>query len=372
MVRPSLFESSPHLVINTPGLVALIQSLHLEEGDMLVKADVKDYFMSGSHQQLAEHASQFTHDKFKSDVFEATLFLLHHQYVNYDEEDASMFGVQEGAGMGLNASGDIADAAFVIDRERSFILQPHIIEKYAVKLHVRVKDDIFMIFGNSPHRSRIARDWDAICSQSMFCIDKWEASMWGVEVVDLHVFRKEKTSSRLPYKVHFKPSSLSVPLNPTSAHNPNILKSWPLAELDRYAVNSSSHCDFLDAKNTLIQRLESFLYPPQIVQKIRDSDPYVKKIIQKCITSGRSCKAVVSKSTTDIFASVGSDPLFWFVFPAHPIWERSGINACLKDFANNDFYQLLLSVAAGDVGKSIGKVSLRTAWKIPNVICIQD
>ena len=72
--------------------------------------------------------------------------------------------------------------------------------------------------------------------------------MVGVEVVDLFVFRREQTSSKLSFHVHFKPSALSVPLNPMSAHHFNILRSWPMAELDRHATNSSSHADVLDAK----------------------------------------------------------------------------------------------------------------------------
>ena len=138
-----------------------------------------------------------------------------------------------------------------------------------------------MILGESPHRTRIARDWDSACPNSNFVIDKWEASMEGVEIVDLFVYRQHRASNRLSYCTHFKESSLGIPLNPSSAHNQNMINNWPLGELDRFAKNSSSHFAFLETRKILIKRLVKFLYPASIIAKIETTDPYFKKSLSK-------------------------------------------------------------------------------------------
>ena len=261
MVRPSLLLEGPHIVISTPGLLTMINSVSIEPLDMLVKADVKDYFMSGAHSNLAEYTSRFCDPEYRTSVKDACEFLLHYQFVNLDEQNAEMHQVVEGAGMALNASGDIADCAFLCDRERSFILRKDIIRKYNIKLYARVKDDMFMILGESPHRTRIARDWDIACPTSNFVIDKWEASMEEVEIVDLFVYRQHRASNRLSYCTHFKESSLGIPPNPSSVHNQNIINNWPLGELDRFAKNSSSHFACLETRKNLGQEVGQIALP---------------------------------------------------------------------------------------------------------------
>ena len=362
MVRPALLQQGPHIVINTPGLLTMINSVSIEPNDMLVKADVKDYFMSGSHANLAEYTSRFCDADYKSSVKDACEFLLHYQFVNLDEQNAEMHQVVEGAGMGLNASGDIADCAFLCDRERSFILRKDIIKRYNIKLYARVKDDIFMILGESPHRTKIARDWNIACPGSNFVIDKWEASMEGVEIVDLFVYRQHRASNRLSYHTHFKESSLGIPLNPSSAHNQNIIRSWPIGELDRFAKNSSSHFAFLETRKILVKRLTRFLYPASVIAKIEATDPYFKKVVQKAMSKTKSHFETV-ESTIDIFKPKSGAPTFWFVFPSHPIWEKSGLNKCIESFIVSERSSLLMVSAARSANKTIGTLSLKAAWR---------
>ena len=92
------------------------------------------------------------------------------------------------------------------------------------------------------------------------------------------------------------------------------------------------------------------------------TDPYFKKVVQKAMSKTKSHFETV-ESTIDIFKPKSGAPTFWFVFPSHPIWEKSGLNKCIESFIVSERSSLLMVSAARSANKTIGTLSLKAAWR---------
>ena len=95
---------------------------------------------------------------------------------------------------------------------RDFILRDSIRDQYGVKAYARFKDDLFLLVKmDGGNLSRLKRDW--LTSMNIrscpFKFEKWEASMEGVEYLDLYVYRTEG-STKLSWRPHIKVTSLGV------------------------------------------------------------------------------------------------------------------------------------------------------------------
>ena len=107
-------------------------------------------------------------------------------------------------------------------------------------------------------------------------IREWEGSPFYCDFLDLTIFKGlNLVHHRLDTKVHFKPTSLGIPLNHDSAHPKHCLSSWVFSEVRRYAQNTSGYVNFLRSRKTLELRLGKHLYPPEILLALRNYDPFI-------------------------------------------------------------------------------------------------
>ena len=98
----------------------------IEEHDILAKADVDDFYMTGTHSLYGQIGRKFA-DSDGELVGDVIDFVLGNQFIAIkDEEGDEFMKAVCGAGMGLNMSGDIADAAFIDAHEEKFVLTTHI------------------------------------------------------------------------------------------------------------------------------------------------------------------------------------------------------------------------------------------------------
>ncbi|OLP74144.1 hypothetical protein AK812_SmicGene46403, partial [Symbiodinium microadriaticum] len=117
----------------------------------LVKVDIKDYFMSGSPQALTEHGASMMAQPFQQVGMDVIGFLLSHQYVRSHLFTDQVWRVLVGAGMGLNFSGDLCDAAFYSMSESWFVHNQGLRDQTGILLYVRFRDDVFMILRDGLH-----------------------------------------------------------------------------------------------------------------------------------------------------------------------------------------------------------------------------
>jgi hypothetical protein len=247
----------------------------------------------------------------RSLTFLAAQWLLAHRFVAPIHE--AVWHIAKGPRAGDNYSGEIADSSFVSQLEQPFVLKPEVRRKYNLKYYARVRDDLFFILGRSPFRRDFWKDWNQFARRikSGYIIDEFEASMVSVTVVDLDI-RKEPGEKKLKWSIHWKPSSLGVPLSHLSNHFPMIHASWPRAEHRRIADRCSTHCDYLQAKAVFVQRLLFYHFDSKVVSEIIESDVY-----------GRA-RARRTKAQHEL------QQRQWLVLPSHPLWHSMKINRIMK------------------------------------------
>ena len=100
-------------------MVRALKNTRATSDTILVKLDIKDFYVVGEHNTLATHvANLFTDPSLRSLVMDVTYFLLSNQYVRMGDE---LYQILVGAGIGLIHAGDVADAVFFSMLEKEMI-----------------------------------------------------------------------------------------------------------------------------------------------------------------------------------------------------------------------------------------------------------
>ena len=219
-IKP-LLRARTHLLKDTDALIKKIQTLDIDDDDMLFTFDIHSFYLSGSHETLAEDVAWFFDGDLALLMKRAVYFILTNQYVAEDPANCQdCYQVVSGSGMGINCSGDVANLVFYKQQELNFALDVQKQREYSIKLYTRYEDDGFVIFGRGSRRYSWIADWRdfAVRRRSSFLVDKWNGSLESVEVLDLTIAKPADNSRRLQYWPYFKATSLGVPLGTRSAH----------------------------------------------------------------------------------------------------------------------------------------------------------
>ena len=137
------------MVNSSSALLEQLENVAAESGDILFRADVRQFFMTGSHDDLAMHAASFISDGLlRPKIRDALNYILKNQYVDSDGQDCKR--VMSGSGMGMNISSEIADAALFRSCEENFLWKARTVRWLGLKLYVSYKDDIFGVLRKAP------------------------------------------------------------------------------------------------------------------------------------------------------------------------------------------------------------------------------
>ena len=110
LLRPYL-ESYEHLVRDSDHLLCQMSKIVVPSSAVMVKFDIKDFYMSGDHKLILSSVAQFFPQGAKLCLEELTGLILRNQYVATSENE-DYYRVCMGAGMGLAFAGDLADICF--------------------------------------------------------------------------------------------------------------------------------------------------------------------------------------------------------------------------------------------------------------------
>ena len=99
-------------------------------------------------------------------------------------------------------------------------------------------------------------------------------------------------------------------LHSSSGHARNIMKSWPIAEIQRRHKRCSLHADFIKAKQEFIKELNNAFYDERVVAKMQNTNP------------GLSRKRTQQERT----------PRIYWVIPYHPAIERINQQRVIRDY----------------------------------------
>lgn len=123
---------------------------------IFMKFDVKEFFLSGQHDDISEAVASHFEGRERSCIRDATAFVLSTQFVESSAADELHHQTMEGSGMGMRHSGSISDAVFFAQSEKRFVLffaqcEKRFVlegESLGVVVYARFKDDIFVSLQN--------------------------------------------------------------------------------------------------------------------------------------------------------------------------------------------------------------------------------
>ena len=228
----------PHLLRDSSDLLCKAKRVRLTSTCRFIKFDIKDFYMSGSFSELTSFASRAVDCSIRTDFSLLLDAVLNSQYVR-SPTSGEVYKVKVGTGMGMLASGHVADAAFYEMVEKPFILKASTREHYSILFCARFKDDGILIFDAQDGIQHIAEFMNRVHEISRSFVVKLESiSRTGCQMLDVFVSRDDFLR---PHFVLFKkPSSIWQPLSPESAHHISIHKHWPLAQCKRIRERFSS------------------------------------------------------------------------------------------------------------------------------------
>lgn len=264
-----------HIAKDTRTLLNQVDRLEIDCRVILAKADIKDYYMSGEHSELCTSVSSlFPEQRLASLVKDATDFLISNQYVRHKALGDVIYRACNGAGMGMTASGNLADSVFYSTMELPFTLDAETRRRYGLLFYCRCKDDIFMVFRHDFGKIKEFKSrWSSF--NPMWTIDGWEFSTAGVDFLDVSIFLP-KGFNKLQYLTHWKATSLGVCLSPLSSHLESVHISWMFSEIVRVAKTSSSYPLFKIGKQTFLDKLRNNNIPSKVIRSLAKFDPYIQ------------------------------------------------------------------------------------------------
>ena len=306
--------------------------------------------MSGSHDFLASSAKEFVEPHLQKSMYDAVWFLLSNQYVGLDGLP-SAWRVKVGSGMGSHASGEIADAAFIAGVERK-LLRGNTLEQAGIKFYGRCKDDIFIIKQRGRGLPLINRVF-AHENRTGFKVKRWDVSSQTCEVLDAYFYKPDDVAvrRRLGARVHWKATSLGVPLSPSSAHNPSIHLAWKLGQIRRCAEICSDRTNFTVSKNTFVDNLKKNFVDEKTQSTLESFDPYTERQIRFACGANRIIQPVEQPSGT-----------LWFVLKFHPLWKAASIERILNHTLNKGWWKRTLDNAWMPVAQPWNRI--RLSWRL--------
>jgi hypothetical protein len=219
-----------------------------------LQIDIKDYFLSGSHDDLVEYSSR--HCK-RSHVREFRDFMsasLNNQLVSHACRGVTKYyKCVQGSGMGLTASGEVSDCAFLELVEVPLLLSGALARDHGVVGYWRFKDDILLLLDVPDVDFHVSSVMKKMKEHSKAFKLKQVACSRCVDFLDVTLYFD--ASGQIRHDIFIKSSKIGHPLCCTSFHHPSVHLSWPRNEIRRIRARCSSHA----SANTFIQSFKARL-----------------------------------------------------------------------------------------------------------------
>ena len=137
-------------------------------------------------------------------------------------------------------------------------------------------------------------------------------------------------------------------LMPSSAHDPHVHRSWPIAYCRRLYFRSSTLAAFYKAKAEFCQRLQASYICPSIISDIHNENMYV-----------------IPHHNTFRIPRTNWKPqnVFFCMLPRHPVYTDAGLGKIAREFFHRRDNQDLLKMIFGDhVHRSV-----MLSWKLTSL-----
>ena len=221
----------PHLVKDSFQFLRALRHKSFTRHASIVKIDIKEYYMSGSHEMLIHQSSRFFQGHQKHMYVAALTFILENQFVEVPGFDI-LWQVVSGSGMGMICSGEVSDAAFYFPAESSHLSNRSFVESVGLVAYFRFKDDI-IAFLDGPNNNPDLFFATLSRESSPFTLELESVAPSEVAFLDVFLSKRPETS-KFSYWVHEKRTSQWTPLGEDSLHAPSVHRAWPVAMARRF------------------------------------------------------------------------------------------------------------------------------------------
>eukprot|EP00933_Yihiella_yeosuensis_P044464 TRINITY_DN39620_c0_g1_i1.p1 TRINITY_DN39620_c0_g1~~TRINITY_DN39620_c0_g1_i1.p1 ORF type:complete len:635 (+),score=76.46 TRINITY_DN39620_c0_g1_i1:476-2380(+) len=269
-----LLVQHQHLIPDSRTFVRQLKLLTADADSYFIKLDVKDFYMSGTADELVNDAvGLMASGQRKELTKEALQFLLSTQFVTSElhELQGRVWKVLRGSGMGLKHSGDLADSALLFKAEHAWACNRDVMNFHGIQAYWRFRDDI-LIIATDPKLS-LPYVTKFMSSAGYFKVLCERVSRTEVRFLDVRVWKQGVAFLSAPT---WKPTSLGIPLCLSSAHPPHVHSSWPVGLIKRLGSLASRAADAENAKKILIARFKNHLASPAILHLLEATPTWGK------------------------------------------------------------------------------------------------
>jgi hypothetical protein len=244
----------------------------------MYRLDVKDFFLSGTPEILAEAATRYIEPQTKRImVRRALVFLLERQLVTVPSgnDEVTTLKVKYGTGMGMQHSSETADLALYNLMERSVLRNQSLLQLNGIMGYFRFRDDILILGSNRPG----ARAFVQYLKNYSGCyqLEVEQVSQKVVQMLDLRLTNNKGTIST---SVAIKPTAMGMPLSSESIHPLSVHESWTRAYVHRIIRLTSNKDDALRMIDSFIKRLRDHFHSDSILDMLTQCREDYKNGIQ--------------------------------------------------------------------------------------------
>ena len=312
-----ILDRLPHILPSCEAFASWAASIRVEEGEYMLRFDIKHFFMSGTADDMSTGAAMIFPSCKRRVYRDVLMWLLGSQYIQSDYLPGRVWCVTKGTGMGQQASGPVADAAYYTRCEADFAVNDEVKKKYEIKEYVRFKDDIFVL---AKSRS-LTKTWFHELRRRaapIFELECESVSQTQVEMLSMIVQIRGNRLVTFP-----KPQPKGLTLDQSSAHAATVHSSWPKAYMRTMARTCSSHEMIRPACEDFISRLTHSGANPAFLRWLHDG---IDDIV-----SGTE-KTNVSKPDRT-----------WLIFKYHPAYAEGGFFSRVNSFLKHPFWTATFS-----------------------------
>lgn len=267
VVRDRL-QAYDHLLVDSAALVKRWRGMTMAHTYRLGKIDVKDFFYSGTAQEIEGDLLRLFDRRPPPCFTRALRFILGQQFVcrPSDAKEAGgenpkgIFNVALGTGMGLPHSSDICDGTLTA-RLDTWLAKPGIRKATGLVDYVRFRDDLLFLY-DSKIEGGYSKLKKAIFSMARYFTLKCD----GEDMVETRFLELTiKLKHCRAYFSYTAKEMLGPPLGLESCHAPRILQSWPQGVTKRIRTLTTTSSDERDAIQVFVNRFCKFDVPWQDV-----------------------------------------------------------------------------------------------------------
>ena len=154
-----------HILRDSDHLIQLLRSVKVPSTARLVKFDIKDFSMSGHHDDISLLTSKRFPPAVQTGARDLIDSVIRNQVVTVPGVN-KYWRVQVGTGMGLRCSGELSDCTFYKLAEEKFATCSEVQRAFGIIFYCRFKDDGFFII-DTP-RAKLLEFWEQFKRKSAY------------------------------------------------------------------------------------------------------------------------------------------------------------------------------------------------------------